>query len=236
MTQSGNIFLGPEDDVEAIARALYDSDYHDELLVARSFSPYFIARLCAAGFLVMSETFPQSDPGEEPVTILFPKMHLERSVLFDAELHVKKSVRRFIPRYELRFDTDFDRIVEKCVSVHGDGWLTKPLVDALREMRDIKDLPARPVSFGVYRNGELKAGEFGVLVPKREGNCGPFYTSYSGYYDEDNAGTVQMILTSRRLAEKGFPFWDLGMTLDYKTALGARIITREEFLERWFGI
>jgi Leu/Phe-tRNA-protein transferase len=81
-----------------------------------------------------------------------------------------------------------------------------------------------PVSFGVYRDGELKAGEFGVVT-------GRVYTSYSGYYEEDNAGTAQIILMAQWLRKSGFDFLDFGMPLDYKTFLGARTLNPRSFVE-----
>jgi Leu/Phe-tRNA-protein transferase len=82
----------------------------------------------------------------------------------------------------------------------------------------------RPVSFGLYREGRLRAGEIGII-------CGKLYTSYTGYYDEDNAGTVQLVLLTRWLEENGFAFFDLGMPLPYKYDLGAIDISPEEFVE-----
>jgi Leu/Phe-tRNA-protein transferase len=80
------------------------------------------------------------------------------------------------------------------------------------------------VAFGLYREGRLVAGEFGVAA-------GRVYTSYSGYRDEDSAGTVQMILAGRLLQDLGFAFWDLGMLLPYKERLGAQALERRRFLE-----
>jgi Leu/Phe-tRNA-protein transferase len=82
------------------------------------------------------------------------------------------------------------------------------------------------MSFALYRNGKLVAGEFGIKT-------GGVYTSYSGYYDEKNAGTVQMILTTMYLQEQGFAFFDLGMPLDYKNMLGARDISPQEFVSHF---
>jgi len=81
-----------------------------------------------------------------------------------------------------------------------------------------------PASFALYRDGELAAGEFGVI-------CGKVYTSYSGFYEEDNAGTVQIIKTTRYLQKNGFSFFDMGMPLDYKSNLGAVDISPEQFVE-----
>jgi Leu/Phe-tRNA-protein transferase len=192
-----------------------------------------------AGFLLMSTGF-----GDEEY-ILLPKLHLVRSVLLFPDLHIKKSLRRYLPRYELRVDgrpatelldmdalfrlpeaaaSDFDRILERCVEVHDDAWLTAPLRELLRRIRARPELPVRPISFAVYRDGELKAGEFGILA-------GKVYTSYSGYYDEDNAGAVQMALTAKFLERAGAPFWDLGMPLDYKDDLGAKNVDPFQFVE-----
>jgi Leu/Phe-tRNA-protein transferase len=145
-------------------------------------------------------------------------------VLFFPELHVKKSIHPFLSRYELRVDTDFDLVLDKCVQTHGDAWLTPPFVAILESIRKKKDMRAKPVSFSVYRDGELKAGEIGVTV-------GRVYTSYSGYHEEDNAGTVQMILMAQWLDKAGFDFLDFGMPLDYKTSLGAKDVNPRRFVE-----
>jgi Leu/Phe-tRNA-protein transferase len=156
--------------------------------------------------------------------LLLPKLHLERSVLLWEDLHEGKTARRLLKHYELRFDTDFDRILDACVSKHGGDWLTPPLIDSIKAIRASEDAAPQPVSFGVYRDGDLKAGEFGVVA-------GRVYTSYSGYWDESSAGTAQLVLTGRYLRDAGFAFWDLGMPLDYKDRLGARNISPELFVD-----
>jgi Leu/Phe-tRNA-protein transferase len=225
---TGHVFLDPNDNCDKAADALIDTEYGEDFCLALSFDPLFIAALMAAGFLVMSCRLEdlvgpdESKSGAEEKFILLPKHHLIRSCLFFPELHIKKTIKSYLPLYDLHFDKDFDLVLGKCIETHGDGWLTPPLIAAIREMRDIVESPARPVSFALYRDDKLVAGEFGIV-------CGKVYTSYSGYYEEDNAGTVQMILTSRWLEEKGFGFWDLGMPLDYKLTLGAKEISREDF-------
>jgi Leu/Phe-tRNA-protein transferase len=214
---SGHVIIKREDDCDKVVDALLETDYNEEFCLALDFDENFIGRLMESGFLVMSVAFP-------PFYISLPKLHLERSVLFFPDLHIKKSIRPFLPLYELRVDTDFDLILDKCVQIHGEGWLTPPLVEALKNMQCKNDTRVKPVSFAVYRAGELKAGEIGVFV-------GRVYTSYSGYYEEKNAGTVQMILMTKWLENNGFDFLDLGMPLDYKTALGAQNIKPRHFVE-----
>jgi Leu/Phe-tRNA-protein transferase len=220
MTRSGYIYIAKGDDLFAVADALSRLPEAGEYCVSDCFESGFVADLCAAGFLVMS--FRLDNGG----VLLYPKYHNVRSALFFENLHIGRSVRRFLSRYELRFDEDFDVIVDKCVEAYGGGWLTEPLLALIREIRRTAGSPVKPAAFGVYRNGELKAGEFGVIA-------GRVYTSYSGYHEESSAGRVQMILTARHLQQNGFGFWDLGMPLPYKYTLGAVDIDAQEWTKRF---
>ena len=228
-TEAGLIFMGPEDDCDAVVDVMLETRYAEEFCVGLDWNPAFIARLMRAGFLVMSEEISGEetgggDDGETgTVTMVLPKLHLTRSALLFPELHVKKSVRHILDRYELRFDTDFDRIVNNCVRTHGSCWLTPALLDAVRAVRAAHGGSVRPVSFGAYRDGELAAGEFGVVT-------GGVYTSYSGYHGESGSGTAQLILMARYLEAEGFAFLDLGMPLPYKAELGAREISPAAFV------
>jgi len=217
-TEAGFLVILPQDNPAMIINAMLKTGYSEEFCVSLDFSPGFIAGLMEAGFLVMS-----SEIGFSSQYILLPKLHLVRSALFFENLHIKKSVKRYLDKYELRYDTDFDSIVDRCIEIHGGEWLTPPLVAAIRNIRRNRMYKAYPVSFALYHNGKLAAGEFGVKV-------GRVYTSYSGYYDESNAGTVQLILAARFLQERGFAFFDLGMPMDYKNDLGAVDISPEEFV------
>jgi Leu/Phe-tRNA-protein transferase len=216
-TPWGEAIITATDDPDQFIDALLDIDYAEEFCWAGSFDVPFVAKLMGAGFLVMS--LKASDG-----FLLLPKIHITRSVLFFERLHIKKSIRPLLPHYELRFNTDFDDILNHCLATHGTGWLTTPLVKTFYRIREDPYLPVRPVSFGVYRDGTLKAGEFGVVA-------GNVYTSYSGYHDESNAGTVQLILMAEYLQNHSFSFLDLGMPMDYKNDLGAEDVDTRTFVE-----
>jgi Leu/Phe-tRNA-protein transferase len=215
--KSGHLFINSDDNPEEILDAIIALKYDKEFCVSLNFDPAFIARLMKAGFLIMSEKINDSE------YVVEPKHHLIRSVLFFENLHIGKTIRRFLPNYELGIDRDFEKILDNCVRIYGDGWLTPPLLDVIRTIRFDSSSPVKPTAFGVYRGGELKAGEFGII-------SGRVYTSYSGYHEESSAGTVQMIKTAWYLRDHGFAFWDFGMPLEYKNGLGAMDITTEEFI------
>ncbi|MCL2218327.1 MAG: GNAT family N-acetyltransferase [Chitinispirillia bacterium] len=229
------IYIGPEDDCRVIVDFMLAAGYSEEWCFGADFGPEFVSRLMGAGFLVMSADI--ADDGEgECWYVLLPKLHLVRSVLLFGNLHVKRSVRRFLGRYELRPDAEFERILGRCVEKHGGDWLTPPLVECIKDIRRGSVAAGRagsgglspgpgvyPAAFGLYRDGALAAGDFGVV-------CGGVYTSYSGFYDEGHAGTVLLIRIARYLEGRGFAFWDFGMPMGYKAALGAVDVGPAEFV------
>jgi len=255
-TADGTLVILPHDDPNRIVDAMLGMGYSEEFCIALDYGADFIARLMKAGFFVMSlkllaadsseavdppgDVFDSDDafgPGgvadpeglaEDGYFLVMPKLHLVRSVLFFDKLHIKNSIKRYLYRtdypYELYFDADFDYIVDRCIAVHGADWLTPPLIDVIKTIRHNRSQGVYPASFALYRDGKLVAGEFGIIT-------GRVYTSYSGYYDENNAGTVQLILTTRYLEEHGFAFFDLGMPLQYKTDLGATDLSPQEFID-----
>jgi len=222
--KSGFVYINADDDCDRVVDSLLAVNYNEEFCLAGDFDEDFICRLMEAGFLVMSAELTDEGETGGSLFILLPKLHLSRSVLFFPDLRIKKSIRCFLSKYELRVNTDFDLIIDKCTSIHGTDWLTPPLVSILKSLHHRGDKREKPVSFGIYRDGELKAGEFGVVI-------GRVYTSYSGYHEEDNAGTVQMIQMSQWLEKTGFDFLDFGMPLKYKTDLGSRDLDPGRFVE-----
>ena len=77
----------------------------------------------------------------------------------------------------------------------------------------------------------LIAGEIGYKIGKT-------YTSLSGFSKKDkkynNWGKLQMILLAKHLEENSFSFWNLGHPyMQYKFDLGAKLYSREDFLEKW---
>lgn len=220
--------LVPGIDPEAVVDEVVSSGTEEELCVSPSFSPDFGGQLIHAGFLLMSVRV-------SGFTFLLPKLHAERSILDFSRLHATRSASRLAPRYELRPDSDFESILGRCVEVHGDDWLTPELLTLCAALRKpgLPPVPAfggveaaRFVSFGLYREGRLVAGEFGTIV-------GSVYTSYSGYRDEASSGTVQLILTAHWLRDAGFAFWDFGMPMEYKSRLGAVNLPRADFVRRF---
>jgi hypothetical protein len=72
--------------------------------------------------------------------------------------------------------------------------------------------------------GVLVGGELGYTV-------GSIYTSLTGFFKQNNAGSVQMAALGRLLSQAGFTLWDLGMDMNYKQELGSQLMPRSEFVQ-----
>ena len=214
---TGYPYIMPPENGDHLADWL-EASYPDEFCVSMSFEPDFVDELCASGFI------PMAVRADEGIEILIPKLHVIRSVLRPSDVLVTKTARRESSRYVFRLDSRFDDVLDACISTHGQDWLRPPLMDCWRTLFATRERRrSRFSSMELYRGDALVAGEIGVFV-------GGVYTSLTGFKTESGSGTVQLAAAGRYLEAVGASLWDLGMPLDYKATLGARNVSRAEFL------
>ncbi|ETW02965.1 hypothetical protein H310_05406 [Aphanomyces invadans] len=198
--------------------------YHDDFWVSRTFDPSFIGQVMYAGFLPIA-----TQQGRH--CYLLPKLHAQRCVISSlASLHVPKQVRKKSKGFHLTFNTAFDSVVAGCHAQHGQAWLYPPVVTAFRAM--LNGVPVADqgrqvqlISVELWNDvNDLVAGELGYTN-------GAMYTSLTGFTGSNGAGTMQLYALGAYLHQCGFQLWDLGMSMPYKLALGARDIPRTEFVQ-----
>jgi Leu/Phe-tRNA-protein transferase len=217
----GALLIFEENNPDEALDIVINTYYPYEFCIGVNFKVPYLINLIKSEFYVMSEYYQKKD-----MYIMVAMHHLTISVLFFDRLHIKKSIKKHLSKYELRENEDFEKIVDKCIESHDDKWLTKPLVNAIKKIYRLNNPDATFISFGLYSDGKLVAGEFGTKV-------GRVYSSYSGYHEESNSGTVQMILTAQYLEKTGYAFWNLGMSMDYKKSFGAKVRNLEDFIVLW---
>ncbi|KNC87152.1 hypothetical protein, variant [Sphaeroforma arctica JP610] len=202
------------------ARTLMCADsYRYEFCYTRSFDTRLISNLMYLGFIPLSQLSTT-----DHTYGMIPKLHKHRCVLHLPDLKIDKSARKRMKHFQISINKCFDQVIDECVRVNGDGWLTKPLVKALKLLHRTPQCSAiRLCSFEIYNNGQLVGGEVGFTA-------GTAYTSLSGYFTMSSAGTVQMIATCKILQSAGFAFWDLGMDLPYKRTMGGVTHPIQDFL------
>jgi len=202
-------------------------DMSREYYWSSDFSTAFYIAQAKAGFMAICETID----GEEP---LLPEMQRSYAVLHFENLHISKKVAKIIRRDEpeLHFSFRLDEVAREIHAQHKNNWLTPRYLRALQNAFE-KDRTFLPVA--VYlreRKNKLIAGEIGYYI-------GGTYTSLTGFSSREKRyrdyGKVQMVLLAQELQKNGFRIWNLGHPyMPYKTALGAKIYTRNEFLKLWY--
>jgi Leu/Phe-tRNA-protein transferase len=214
--------LGSGLDYGRLAGVLLAAQYPGEFLFDSELSGDSVERASLAGFMPMSARLPQDGFA---VVYLAAKLHTRRCVALPASLRPTKSALRDAKRYSLGLNGDFDATLAGCVARHGDDWLSAELCSVFRELaRERQARRIKMLSAELYEDGEPVAGEIGYLI-------GSAYASLSGYTLRSGAGTVQLYALAALLAREGLRLWDLGMPLEYKLRLGARVEPRAEFMD-----
>ncbi len=224
---------------EDILREIFYPNLEETHFWSTDWDPVFYVALARAGFISISQRHP--DLG----AVLIAELQDAYAVLDWPNLHVSGHVRKIIRSgrledegIELRIVDDCRRVLKCLLAYHGPRtWLSAPYCALLPRLPADGDFGfalrgTELWSMKGSRGAELIAGELGYTI-------GGTYTSLSGFCTRPDRtwrhfGTLQIVLLAQRLRDLGFAFWNMGHPHHtYKRVLGARVIPREEFLERW---
>jgi len=181
-------------------------------------------KLMAAGYL--PNIF-----GKYPKYFVIRPSNSDRIILKITNIHVGKTNKRHLDktgdRYELRFNADFTAVMDRL-----DSHYREESEESMANFRNFYPLinkyasSIKFISVSLYLDGQLVAGELGILTNKA-------YLSLTGFHDKPYAGSAQLILLARELGKKGIVFLDFGPSTSlwdpYKLRLGAKIMTTEEY-------
>ena len=188
----------------------------------------FYVELAKAGFIATSYDTLEG-------LVLLPEMQLAYAIIEFQNLHISKKVKRLLKRddYTFLFNSHFDEVIQHIEAQHKDNWLKGEYKELMKRLykKSYENFKLISVALVSKRSGELIAGEIGYIIGKT-------YTSLSGFSRREkeyaNYGTLQLVLLGKYLQKQGFTFWNLGHPyMEYKKRLGAKILSREEFLPLW---
>jgi leucyl/phenylalanyl-tRNA--protein transferase len=148
-----------------------------------------------------------------------------RTVLFPAELHVSRSLRKLLrqQRYRVTFDHDFAAVIDACAGPrsYADGtWITSNMQAAYRELH----AQGFAHSVEVWDGDTLVGGLYGLAM-------GQLFFGESMFSRADNASKVGFATLVEHLRKAGFALIDCQMPTDHLHSLGARAIPRTEFAQ-----
>ena len=153
---------------------------------------------------------------------------LERAVIPLDGLHVSRSLRRSVRRYQIRIDTAFDDVLDGCADRRRpSGWIN-------REIRRVyRRLHKRGVVHSIEAwtpGSELAGGLYGVSIAGLFAGESMFYRPGIGR-DASKVALVALVDLLQRAGADG-RLLDVQWQTPHLASLGAVELTREEYLQR----
>jgi leucyl/phenylalanyl-tRNA--protein transferase len=145
----------------------------------------------------------------------------ERFVLFPAELTVAKSLQQILrsKKFTITVNQSFEEVIDACVRIGRPGqdgtWITAEMKSAYIELHQ----KGHVHSIEVWQNGELAGGLYGVQV-------GKVFCGESMFSKISNASKVALV----HLCGLGYSLIDCQVYTDHLASMGARMISREEYI------
>ena len=149
-----------------------------------------------------------------------------RLVLYPQNFKTSKSLRRVIRNrgYEVRFDTNFEQVIELCSQVPRRGqegtWLTNEMKASYIELHHM----GFAHSVETYYEGELVGGFYGVSMGKA-------FFGESMFALMPDASKVALNALSNIFIEKCYDFIDCQVETPHLVSLGATLVSRDQFLD-----
>jgi leucyl/phenylalanyl-tRNA--protein transferase len=153
-----------------------------------------------------------------------------RMVLIPGEFRVSRSLAKVLRKksYEIRTDTSFEQVMRGCASprvnnlnIHHGTWIDESMIEAYCALH--REGYAHSVE--VWMDNKLVGGVYGVSI-------GRMFYGESMFSDVANASKIALAHLSRQLERWKFGMIDCQMHTAHLASLGAREISRREFIIR----
>lgn len=149
-----------------------------------------------------------------------------RCILKFEDFKVSKSLKKTIKQnpYEIKFDTNFESVIKNCKNTprhSGKTWLNDEMIDTYISLHNM----GFAHSFESYYEGELVGGGYGISI-------GNIFCGESMFSKKNDASKVALYYLIKRLEKSNFEFIDCQVPSDHLLSLGAKTISRNEFLKQ----
>lgn len=146
-----------------------------------------------------------------------------RGVLPLDGLHVSRSLRRSVRRYEVRMDTSFREVMQACADPSRPGaWINNDFVDAYERLHQLGW--AHSIEIHDPATGGLVGGLYGVRI-------GRLFAGESMFHTSTDASKVALAHLVDWLRATGSTLLDVQWRTDHLASLGVIEIPRSEYLE-----
>jgi len=148
-----------------------------------------------------------------------------RLILELDEFKLSRSLRKKLASFEIRFDTAFSEVIRECSIAPRKGqkgsWIVPDMIEAYETLHAL----GYAHSVEAYQDGILVGGLYGVSV-------GGVFCGESMFAKVSDASKAAFAVLIKHLRQCGYSFIDCQVPTDHLKSLGAKEISRKEFLER----
>jgi leucyl/phenylalanyl-tRNA--protein transferase len=149
-----------------------------------------------------------------------------RMVLFPEEFKVSNSLRKTLRngRHEVRFDSAFEQVMRACAAPREGAngtWILEDMIAAYCELHRM----GYAHSVETWMDGELVGGLYGMAL-------GRMFYGESMFSCKTDASKIALAHLAAQLKRWNFGMIDCQMNTPHLTSLGAREISRKEFIAR----
>ena len=147
-----------------------------------------------------------------------------RGVLLPGGLHISRSLRRSLPRFEIRVNTAFDEVIAACADRRRDGrWITGEIIEAYSALHALGWVH----SIETWREDRLVGGLYGVMT-------GGLFAGESMFFRESDASKAAIVgLVDRFYGDDpGERLIDVQWLTPHLATLGVVEISRADYLAR----
>ena len=151
----------------------------------------------------------------------------ERGILEFNELHIPRRLARTRNQSTFHFtiDRSFPEVITHCATVQRKHelttWITREMIRAYCELHRL----GHAHSVEVWEGTELVGGLYGV-------DAGGSFSGESMFSLRSNASKLALLFLIEHLTERGLDWIDIQMVTPHLEALGAKTVSREDFLEK----
>jgi leucyl/phenylalanyl-tRNA--protein transferase len=163
--------------------------------------------------------FPWYNPGEE-ILWWCPR---ERFVIFPKEVHVSRSMKKYMKKHELKvmLNRDFADTMHRCRvkrEFEEGTWISDEMEEAYFRLHQA----GYAISVEVLEDGVLAGGLYGVSI----GRC---FFGESMFSERENGSKTALIAFARFLVQNRFLFIDCQFHTEHLESMGGRYISFEEY-------
>jgi len=139
------------------------------------------------------------------------------------DIKISRSLKKNLKKFEYKFDTHFSEVIKRCATTPRatqDGtWIQPEVIESFTYLHKM----GYAHSVESYYNGELVGGLYGIAI-------GRVFCGESMFSIMNDASKSAYVILVKHLKKWGFDFVDCQVPTEHLKSLGAKEISREEFL------